>query len=200
MDRLTTDNPNGNFETILNMVYTKDGWGYIRHDGEGVKITDFCLALCKAKECNVEEAETRREEYKDEFLFECAFVGCPIATVYAALCGYCHTRSRLKKYEDAGMWPPQGHPALQKPLTLEELEALITAGEDVAVYCEAKGDPHAYATIFCNGKTVDPFGDMIDACDLVFVRYGISWRAWASRPTDEERAAAQWEDAGDADL
>ena len=34
MKRLTTDTPNGNFETILNFVYSKDGWAYIRHDGE----------------------------------------------------------------------------------------------------------------------------------------------------------------------
>ena len=91
-------------------------------------------------------------------------------------------------------------PALQKPLELAELEALIAAGEDVAVYCEAKNDPHAYATILCNGKCIDLNGDMIDACDLVFFRYNIGWRAWAQRPTDEERAAAPWEDAGDADL
>ena len=91
-------------------------------------------------------------------------------------------------------------PALQKPLTLEALEALITAGEDVAVYCEAKGDPHAYATIFCNGKYIDPYGDVNDACILVYQHYGKTWRAWASRPTDEERAAAPWEGTGDADL
>lgn len=89
---------------------------------------------------------------------------------------------------------------LQKPLELAELEAMIAAGEDVAVYCEAKVDPHAYATIFCNGKCIDLDGDMIDACDLVFFRYNIGWRAWAQRPTDEERAAAPWEDAENADL
>ena len=92
------------------------------------------------------------------------------------------------------------HRPLQKPLTIQELVALIAAGEDIAVYCEAKGDDHAYATIFCNGKCIDLTGDMIDACDLVFFRYNISWRAWAQRPTDEERAAAPWEDAGNADL
>ena len=30
--------------------------------------------------------------------------------------------------------------------------------------------------------------------------YGKRWRAWASSPTDEERAAAPWEGTGDADL
>lgn len=91
-------------------------------------------------------------------------------------------------------------PALQKPLTLQELEALIAAGEDVAVYCESTGDAHTYATIFFAGQVVSINGDKINACDLVFQHYGVTWRAWASRPTPEEQAAAAWEGSGDADL
>ena len=90
--------------------------------------------------------------------------------------------------------------ALQKPLELAQLEALISAGEDVAVYCEEKNDPHAYATILFAGQVISPNGDNINACDLVYFHYGQTWRAWASRPTDEERAAAPWEGTGDADL
>lgn len=89
---------------------------------------------------------------------------------------------------------------LQKPITLAQLEALIAAGEDVAVYCEAKNDPHAYATILFAGQAISQNGDKINACDLLYFHYGKTWRAWASRPTDEERAAAPWEDAGNADL
>jgi hypothetical protein len=91
-------------------------------------------------------------------------------------------------------------PALQKPITLAELEALIAAGEDVAVYCETKNDPHAYATILFAGQVISPNGDKINACDLVYFHYGKTWRAWAQRPTDEERAAASWEGTGNADL
>lgn len=90
--------------------------------------------------------------------------------------------------------------ALQKPLELAQLEALIAAGEDVAVYCEAKNDPHAYATILFAGQVISPNGDKINTCDLVYFHYGQTWRAWAQRPTNEERAAAPWEDAGNADL
>ena len=89
---------------------------------------------------------------------------------------------------------------LQKPLTRAELEALIAAGEDVAVYCEAKSDDHAYATIFFDGKNIDRDADTLDNDDLTWFRYGISWRAWAQRPTDEERAAAPWEEDAYADL
>ena len=34
MKRLTTDHPDGNFETVLNYVYGKDGVAYLRSDGE----------------------------------------------------------------------------------------------------------------------------------------------------------------------
>lgn len=108
MDRLTTDTPQTNFKTMLNMVYGKDGWGYIRHGWEDMKITDFCLDLCRERGCEFAEEYLREADdaKKDESLFECLFNCCPIASVYAALCGYCHCRSRLKMYEDAGMMPP----------------------------------------------------------------------------------------------
>lgn len=104
MKRFTTDNPQNNFETMMNLVYAKDGWQHIRHGDKNMKTTDFCLELCKAHECEpFEKCDT--DEEKDECLCSCLFDGCPIATVYAALCGYGHTRSRLKMYEDMGMEP-----------------------------------------------------------------------------------------------
>lgn len=104
MNRLTTDNPQNNFETMMKLVYAKDEWHHIRHGETDMKTTDFCLELCKARECEYfEKCDT--DEAKDECLCSCLFDGCPIATVYAALCGYGHTRSRLKMYEDMGMEP-----------------------------------------------------------------------------------------------
>lgn len=104
MKRFTTDNPQNNFETMMNLVYAKDGWQHIRHGDTDMKTTDFCLELCKARECEpFGKCET--DEEKDECLCSCLFDGCPIATVYAAMCGYGHTRSRLKMYEDMGMEP-----------------------------------------------------------------------------------------------
>lgn len=109
MNRLTTDNPQNNFETMMNMVYGKDGWGYIRHGEEGMKITDFCLSMCKEHGCPdiAEDYAIYCDEAKDELFFVCAFNNCEVATIYAALCGYLHTRDRLKRYEDAGVMPPE---------------------------------------------------------------------------------------------
>lgn len=108
MKQLTTDNPQNNIETMMNMIYNKDGWQYIRHGEDGMLTTDFCLMLCKYQGCeNPDIYSLTSNESKDEMLCDCVFEECPIATVYAALCGYGHVRDRLKMYEDAGMTPPK---------------------------------------------------------------------------------------------
>ena len=105
MGRLTTDYPQTNFEMITNLVYSKDGWLYIRHDGIEIQATDFCLMLCRKYGCMM--AKDVSDEAKDEILCDCVLDGCPIATVYAALSGFGHVRARLKRYEDAGVMPPE---------------------------------------------------------------------------------------------
>ena len=50
MNRLTTDHPQNSFETVMNLVYGKDGWQYIRHGETEMRTTDFCLMLCKERE------------------------------------------------------------------------------------------------------------------------------------------------------
>lgn len=108
MKRLTTDNPQNNFETTMNMVYGKDGWQHIRHGEEGMPTVDFCLTLCKERGCQMPDYDGMTNEAKDEMLCDCAFEGCPVATAYAAFSGFGHVRGRLKMYEDAGMVPPEG--------------------------------------------------------------------------------------------
>ena len=186
MDRLTTDNPKTNFETMLNMVYGKDGWGYIRHGDEDMKVSDFCLMLCGKMDCDgMNHAETDIE--KDDLFFECAFEGCWIATVYAALCGYCHTRSRLKMYEDAGMWPPQGQPAL-KSLEWEEIP------DHRMVWMELRGIDKPIPSILRQVMDDQAWYTMESGCVFTFAmeEMGKRWRAWAVLPTEEERSAAEW--------
>lgn len=105
MNRLTTDYPQNNFETMMNLVYGKDGWQYVRHGEAEMRTTDFCLMLCKERGCVTLEHPMSDEE-KDELLCDCVFDGCPIATIYAALSGFGHIRARLKMYEDAGILCP----------------------------------------------------------------------------------------------
>ncbi|MCI6373822.1 MAG: hypothetical protein MR821_00825 [Clostridiales bacterium] len=123
MKRLTTDNPQDNFETVMNMVYGKDGWQYIRHGETDMPTTDFCLSLCRERGCDVVPPEFAvTQEEKDWLIFGCLDEMCPIATVYAALSGFGHVRDRLKMYEDAGMMPPEER-NMREELSVEADEA-----------------------------------------------------------------------------
>ncbi len=83
---------------------------------------------------------------------------------------------------------------IQKPLTLEELDALIDSGDEVVIYIETDTHVETYANIIYGMKIFDRYGETEGVDFLRFDTYGKTWRAWASRPTDEERAAAQWEE------
>lgn len=82
---------------------------------------------------------------------------------------------------------------LQKPLTKEELLALIGTGDEAVTWCEAKGEGCAWANIWTGEKVIGGDCSIISKDHIVYATYGKTWRAWASRPTDEERAAAPWE-------
>lgn len=102
MDRLTTDAPSGNFETMLNFVYGKDGWAHIRHDGEheDVTLTDWANQQCLLRGCD--RGPTGTSEDVDQRLCDCLEDApiCPVAMAYCFASQAVHLRSRLKMYED----------------------------------------------------------------------------------------------------
>ena len=102
MNRLTTDTPDGNFETMLNFVYGKDGLAHIRHDGENadVSLTEWARKQCLSQGCGEFPAETP-EEINQE-ICDCMmyFPDCPIALAYCFASQAVHLRDRLKMYED----------------------------------------------------------------------------------------------------
>lgn len=103
MKRLTTDTPDGNFETMLNLVFGKDGWAHIKIDGEEgtVPLTQWAKAQCILHGCGEFSAETPGEI--DEEISDCLmmdFPDCPIALAYGFAVQACHLRDRLKMYED----------------------------------------------------------------------------------------------------
>lgn len=103
MKRLTTYTPDGNFETMFNLVFSKDGWAHIRHDGEEgtVPLTQWAKAQCILHGCGEFSAETPEEI--DEEISDCLmmdFPNCPIALAYGFAVQACHLRGRLRMYED----------------------------------------------------------------------------------------------------
>jgi hypothetical protein len=148
MKRLTTDAPQGNFETMLNYVYGSGGWAYIRSDGEldGVLLTDWARKQCLLRGCDELPAQTAQEI--DETICDCRMdcPGCPVALAYCFACQAVHLRGRLKRYEDV-LFDEAGKELLSlddlrelavsnAPLTLDDLREMdgevekLRGGED----------------------------------------------------------------------
>ena len=74
---------------------------------------------------------------------------------------------------------------LLKPLTCDEALASLNAGNPVWIEERYKE----------GGWNVPEGLNCVSITDDDKKQCGITWRPWATRPTDEERAAAKWEDA-----
>lgn len=136
MKRLTTDTPDGNFETLLNLVFSENGWAHIRYDGDGaIPLTQWAKAQCILHGCGEFSAETPEEidaEISDCLMMD--FPDCPIALAYGFAVQACHLRDRLKMYEDI-FFAEDGTELLSlddlqkltkpnNPLTLDELREM----------------------------------------------------------------------------
>lgn len=102
MKRLTVDNPENNFDTILNYVFSKDGYAHIRHDGksEDVPLTDWVTTQCADRRCEMSPVGDAEEV--DQVVCDCLMdgEGCPVALAYCFACQAAHLRDRLKLIED----------------------------------------------------------------------------------------------------
>ena len=116
MNRYTNDNPQDSTDIILNTAYSKDKEIWLRNcglTGEDITLTQFVTNICQ--KCGCEQAwEGEMPKTEDEFcafyehLTGCAiFANCQVADVYHIAMQACELRTQLKKYEDAGMEPPQ---------------------------------------------------------------------------------------------
>lgn len=102
MKRLTCDDPQDNFLTMMNYVFSADGWAYIRHDGKeaNVPLTDWAEDQCMKHGCDEFAGECAQDI--DEMLCDCLMdgEGCPVALAYCFACQASHLRDRLKAIED----------------------------------------------------------------------------------------------------
>ena len=186
LPKMVTDDPKGNFEVMLNLVYGKDGWSYIRYseDGtDGMPITDFCFKkLCPEFGCSAFADQTMTDEEKDELLSGCVFDNCPVATVYAALSGYGHLRDRLRKHEDA---------MSNRVLTLEEV-----AKSEVMWY-DDRLRTRAQVVILGWGRCEPDFTKLVDRCgDEFYLKnayYSDLCGCWLRKPSEAERRETPWE-------
>ncbi len=97
MQRMTTDTPQTNIETLLNFAYGKDKEVHLTYgDGmEDVTLADYIVDHAKS---DFECAVNREDVINGDSCWEC---DCPLAVLNAVATQAAELRSKLKKYEDA---------------------------------------------------------------------------------------------------
>ena len=192
MKRLTTDNPQDNFETMVNFVYGKDGWAHIRYDGENenVPLTEWARKQCLSRACY--EFPAKSAEDIDLEICDCMmdFPDCPVALAYCFASQAVHLRDRLKMYEDI-LFAEDGTELISldrlremvsqndnPPLTLEELREMD--GEPVWI---SYGGGVGFYDIFCGVSTEDIAQFLIPA--LPISTYGKTWLAYRRKPEED---------------
>lgn len=193
MKRLTTDTPDGNFETMLNFVYGKDGLAHIRHDGENadVILTEWARKQCLNRGCDVFPEESI--EKIDAEICDCMmdFPDCPVALAYCFASQAVHLRSRLKKYEDI-LFAEDGTELVSMeqlrtmvsrmpnpPLTLDELREMD--GETVYT-APVDGGPYTWMLVDTEYEVLRGAHGEI----AVFENWSKTWIAYRRKPEEGE--------------
>lgn len=117
MNRLTTDTPNGNFETMMNFAYAKNGEVWLRGADDG-KDAELCAYIAKRafylELCGITN--------KDDVIEACGAADCfcELGALFAAATQAAELRARLAAYEDTGLEP-------------EEVRGIKTAYDEVQI-------------------------------------------------------------------
>lgn len=115
MDRLTTDNPQNNLMTALNLFYAKDGQAWVRGGGPrpdypDVTLYDYTRAtiwkLLKTRSELAVLTDDDVQEIMDAWLLDGNnSIEGVIATLYTAGWAFAEIHARLMRYEDLEMTP-----------------------------------------------------------------------------------------------
>lgn len=98
MERLTTDDPQGNYQRLHNMTAIKDMEVFLKLGDAEINLVDYCKSECKEK-CGIEfdgDAQTFGD-YMD--------CDCIVAIFYGMAIGHAEMRAHLKEYEDSNLTP-----------------------------------------------------------------------------------------------
>ena len=105
MNRLTTDTPHGNFETMMNFAYAKNSEVWIRGaggDGEDMKLNEYIFDVRQGDKnyCEVDHPD----DFPEFCLYACF---CEFGALFAAATQAAELRARLAAYEDTGLEPDE---------------------------------------------------------------------------------------------
>ena len=112
MNRMTTDSPEGNYSTALNMFYTKDMMTWVRGGGPAPDYPDIPLTAYMRNiiEKHCLDIEHECDGDLGDAMYELLYDGTDtmegvIATFYTAAWVASELRAHLKQYEDTGITP-----------------------------------------------------------------------------------------------
>lgn len=103
MDRLTTDFPETNYETLMNFAYHSDrGQTFLRYAEEPiVLLTEFMRQQCQKRGCDCDKIHA---ETLDGFM---GCNDCPLGILYYCAVQAAELRERLAAYENTGLTPEE---------------------------------------------------------------------------------------------
>lgn len=115
MKRLTTDNPQDNLSSALNLFYVKDSYAWVRGGGSGPEYKDISLVdyvRMISKKHNLDIAQSENDEDISCEMADLLFDGTDtvdgiIATLYTAGWAFAELRERLFAYEDTRLTPEE---------------------------------------------------------------------------------------------
>lgn len=178
MKRLTTDNPQNNLQTALNLFFVKDGQAWVRGGGEypdypDVTLDDYIVSAIKHCATSPELFDMLDDGVIGEVMADWAMEGNVskeglLGVLYQAGWAFAELRERLKKYEEAGLSPeetailPEQYHLMdkcdedqQKPLSPLETAPLCpwcTAVMAVKIRKSSKGVIAQYYCPMCRSK------------------------------------------------
>ena len=102
MERLTTDNPKNNVETVLNYAKVKGNEVYLTYaDGEEIALAEY-IAKHAAEDHGCDT--TAQEVIEGDSCMDC---DCPLAILNAVAIQAAELRACLMQYEDTGLSPKE---------------------------------------------------------------------------------------------
>lgn len=115
MQRLTTDNPQDNLESALNLFYVKDKWTWVRGynpgpESEDISLNDLVRLIAEQHDMDMAQSKDD-EEISDEMAYLLMDMTDTlegvVALLYTAGWVCAELRAKLMKYEDTGFTPEE---------------------------------------------------------------------------------------------
>lgn len=167
MIRLTTDDPQGNFQRLHNMTVIKDGEVFLKIGEGDISLVDYCKNECKEK-CGI-ELDGNAETFGDSM--DC---DCIVAAFYGMAIGHAELRSHLKDYEDLNEKLPEivclcGSTKFFKTFDEQNFKLTLEGKIVLSIGCNTKSDEGLKLTSEDKIRLDELHKRKIDLCNYILV-------------------------------